>query len=202
MLKPGRSARILRIVAFGVVLLPIADARATRPELVTAAQYFPATEFRDLEAYEAGMPDAWAEYLASLREAPLFNDSATNFAVRLTVSPAFPGGTVIRISETDAGGVIGVTKRFERGTTKPVTSTIAITKESLSKIKHSLTATGIWKLGNRQTIINTDGQSFLLEVKRGGRYHAVYTDDPGQGPIAVIARLLENIMKSQPQLGD
>ena len=174
-------------------LLMKTGAQAAKSDLAKAAQYFPATEFQDVEAYDSGVPDAWAEYLASLREAPLFSDGTADFAIRLTVSPAFPSGSVIRISESGDGGVIGVMKRFSYGTTKPITSTITVSKADLDRIKRFLTAADVWTLSNRQPVINTDGQALLLEVKRGHQYHAVYTGDGGRGPIAVIARLLDEI---------
>jgi hypothetical protein len=174
-------------VLFGVLIFALIPIGATCAEI---RSYFPATEFHDLETYNADEPKAWSDYLSLFGEPILFDDDSSEFAIRLTLAPAFSNGAVIRIFQNKAGLIQGVTKRFLRTSQTVVASNFDVSQSDLKIIKLAISRERFWALGNKQRVITTDGVPMLLEIKCGSRYHVVYVSDALEGPVLRIAQLL------------
>jgi len=155
--------------------------------------YFPRTEFRDLEAYNADEPKAWSNYLSLFKEPILFNDRSVVFAIRVTLAPAFSDGLIIRIQKNRDGSIEGTVKHLARQTQVLATGTFAANNDDLDAVEAVLNDEKFWLIGNRQTVVTTDGIQLLVEVKEGGRYHVAYTNGPIDTPLWKIAKTMARV---------
>ena len=183
-------------LARAVPILFLSACASAQGDSFSAAAYFPPTEFHDVEAPDASVPAAWAEYLSAFDEPSFIRDRSLKFAVRLTIAPSSQGGVVIRISKKKDGTIVGVKKEIVIGTTMPVTSSFPAVPSDLTTIKKALERENFWRSGNRQSIATSDGQSWLIEVSDQQGFHAVYSDGPAKGAVRSIGRLLMTIAQT------
>jgi hypothetical protein len=170
---------------------------ATVAPAASAQSYFPPTEFRDLEVYNEDESKSWGEYLSAFDEPALFDDETLQFAVRIAVSPAAPGGMIVRFTEGADGKMVGISKRFSHGTLSPVTTVFAVSKKDLFRIKRAIASEHFWDVGNHQAVVSSDGHSMLLEVKDHKRYHAVYISSLTEGPVLSIGKIMFSIARAR-----
>lgn len=182
----------LRTVAL-VGMLSCGLLACAQERCAAANSYFPSSEFRDLEKYNADEPAAWSKYLSLFKEPVLFRDNSSVFVVRLTVAPAFSAGMIIRISEGRNGLIVGVSKDLPRGGSGPTSDSFPVNAGDLALVKRALATEDFWNLGNHQSVVTTDGMQLLLEVRQGKKYHVVYTNGPVDNPLFRIARTLLDI---------
>jgi hypothetical protein len=150
-------------------------------------RYFPPSEFRDLDKLSVTEPQMWSRLLSEFEEPSISDPTSTEFTVRLTVLPAFSYSMVVRISEKDDGKVTGVSKQLPPRAKSPLIVTpISLNPNDISDVKKSIADNGFWKLTSRQTaaapgetVVESDGIEFLLEVNDHRRYHAVFTSQDG-----------------------
>jgi hypothetical protein len=179
--------RVVGSFAFAILcLVPTSYAQG-------GTSYFPATEFRDLDIYNVDRPQSWAKYLALFKEPNIYSNKSVRFSIRLTASPAFDDGLVIRISQNGSGHLFGVIKQLRRSTLTASSSTFHPDDAQLKRIRQALRREDFWNLGNHQTTVTTDGTELLLEVKEGDKYHVVYVGSTLDGPIGRIAKTLTDI---------
>ncbi len=148
--------------------------------------YFPPTEFADLDIYDADVPDRFSKYLRGAEESILFDDQAIEFAARLTIISSFEGGIVLLVQKNSDGSTTGRSKRFaqrEGGIGKLLESTrVTVSTEELHALRQLAVSADFWSVDNQQELIGSDGSAWVLEVKDGSCYHAVYEWWPSEGP--------------------
>lgn len=161
----------------------------------SAQPYFPRSAFTDLNSYSAHVPEVFSNYLRSVQEPVIYSDEALEFAVRLTIKAGVRGGLVVRVSEARDGQIVAIARRFHAQAASEVAPrpvyerNLSVTPDDVLRIKRKISDANIWQTDNKQDVIS-GGSLWLLEVKDGKRFHAIYRLAPLSDSVFDVGSLL------------
>jgi len=164
--------------------------------------YFPGGSFEDLNEYYIEQPDRTAAVLSQLGEPVIYDDSSLVFSVRLTVRTSFHGSYVIAVQQTSDLKKMGhLSKLIANDSSAEAilqTKKLSVTDEHIRLIRRAIVDESFWSVNSYQELVGPDGDSWVLEVKDGDRFHVAYNWLPTAGAVFNIGSLLKRFYLDSP----
>jgi hypothetical protein len=142
-------------------------------------QYFPVglfSKYPDLSDWEARW---YASELRALKEPSLLESDARHSVVyRFLLIPSFSPSLAIRlvVNPDGTGTLVAKLRAMSKGGTEAASAeeTVSVSSEQVGKFEKLLDASNFWFLPTKwDPVRGCDGQEWILEGKKNGKYHVV-----------------------------